>query len=185
MTIDVDTPLLNRLVVDGKIVFGTKNTSRRLLQNETNELVLKAKQLWIRAGSIEIGNSTNPYTAQAAIELHGNFNDEYLLIDQYVTASNKVFAVTGNLSIYAGVPGTVWTRLTSFADAGATSITVDSADGWEVGDELVIGPSGRDPTQNERLTITAISGKTVTLANALLYPHFGAPTVTVTASGIG
>jgi hypothetical protein len=55
-------------------------------------------------------------------------------------------AVTGGLELYGKAPNTVWTRLVAEVDAGDTSITVLSADGWSVGDELTIGPSGMIPS---------------------------------------
>jgi hypothetical protein len=48
--------------------------------------------------------------------------------------SNKVLAVTGGLEIYARKPGTVWTRLSAFADVGTNVIYVLDANGWKVGD---------------------------------------------------
>ncbi|HEY8544422.1 MAG TPA: right-handed parallel beta-helix repeat-containing protein, partial [Acidimicrobiales bacterium] len=81
----------------------------------------------------------------------------------------------------AGAPKTPWTRLTGGADKGATTITVQEAEGWQVGDEIVIAPT--EPAtvdefwlHNDRTTITAISGTTVTLAEPLAHPH---PVVTV------
>ncbi len=81
----------------------------------------------------------------------------------------------------AGAAKTPWTRLMGGADAGATSITVEEAEGWQVGDEIVVAPS--EPAtvdehweHNDRTTITAVSGTTITLADALAHPH---PAVTV------
>lgn len=81
----------------------------------------------------------------------------------------------------AGAPKTPWTRLTGAADAGAGTITVQDAAGWAVGDEIVVAPS--EPAtvdqhweHNDRTTITAISGTTITLADKLAHPH---PAVTV------
>ncbi len=45
-----------------------------------------------------------------------------------------MFVVTGVLELFGSAPASVWTRLTAFADKGATSITVESAAGWKVGD---------------------------------------------------
>jgi len=43
--------------------------------------------------------------------LHGSRNDNSLLIDEYIDASNKVMAVTGGLELIGKTPSTVWTRL--------------------------------------------------------------------------
>jgi hypothetical protein len=40
---------------------------------------------------------------------------------------------------------------------GATSITVISADGWKVNDEIVIGPTNYEYTEFEKRTIVSIT----------------------------
>jgi hypothetical protein len=79
------------------------------------------------------------------IELHGQHQDDTLLIDEFIDAGNKVLAVTGGLELYGKAPDTVWTRLGAEVDTGDTQMTVLSASGWGVGDELAIGPSGMIP----------------------------------------
>ena len=66
--------------------------------------------------------------------MHGTHDSESLLIDEFIDAGNKVLAVTGGLELFGQTPNTIWTRLTEEVDAGATSISVLSADGWKVGD---------------------------------------------------
>lgn len=86
----------------------------------SNELVLRAKNIWVRQGSITIGNLSAPYIGKAAIELNSNPNDPDLIIDPFIDAINNVLVVTGALTIYAPNNITVWTRLSSYASAGAT-----------------------------------------------------------------
>ena len=66
------------------------------------------------------GNSTNPFPGKITITLHGEFGDSPLLIDANLDVGNKVLAVTRGLELYSTAPGTVWTRLAAYADAGAT-----------------------------------------------------------------
>jgi hypothetical protein len=80
-----------------------------------------------------------------------------------------------------GTRKTAWTNLTGAVEAGATTISVDAADGWRPGDEIVITPT--EPTtvaeywlHHDRLTIAAVDGQRVTLDKPLRYAH---PTVTV------
>lgn len=58
-------------------------------------------------------------------------------------------------------------------------MTVGAVGGWAVGDEIVIGPTFRSATQNESVTITGISGKTVSFSPALNFTHYGASRVTI------
>ena len=75
--------------------------------------------------------------------------------------------VSGSLELYGETPETTWTMLEEFAEEGDTSIMVGSTEGWEVGDEIVLGPSFNDPSEHELVTITGISTNEVTFTPAL------------------
>lgn len=154
---DVSTPVLEELVVNGFLTFDPTQAN----------LTLQAKRIWVKQGKILIGSAAAPYTNQANIILYGGRDDTNLLIDEFIEASSKVLAVTHSVEFYGVVPGTVWTRLSAFADAGSNTIQVLESNGWKVGDELVIAPSGRIPQQHEKVRIQAINGNTVTLAAPL------------------
>lgn len=88
---------------------------------------------------------------------------------------------TGVLDLL-GAAKTAWTHLGAAADAGATTLTVDAADGWQVGDEIVVAAT-ESPHENpehwmhvDRRVIAAVDGKSVTLEQPLEYAH---PFVTV------
>ena len=66
------------------------------------------------------GNSTNPFPGKINIVLNGEFADNPLVIDANIDVGNKVLAVTKGIELYSTPPGTVWTRLSVYADAGAT-----------------------------------------------------------------
>jgi hypothetical protein len=63
-----------------------------------------------------------------------------MVIDQDASG-NKIMIVTGGLEFYGSATDNIWNRLTAIAPAGSTSITVEDASGWSVGDRLVIGAS--------------------------------------------
>lgn len=91
-------------------------------------------------------------------------------------------AVTGVLELYGKSPATKWTRLASKASPNSDTITVVSADGWAVGDEIVIGPTNVLDSESEKRKITAISGTTITLNETIKFFHYGAATPTVATS---
>ena len=93
-----------------------------------------------------------------------------------------MLAVTGGLQMYGKPPGTIWTRLTATASPGDTSIEVLQADDWKVGDSIVIAPSYAGMTEFEEVTITAISGTTISFSEPLVFEHYGAPGTTLTNS---
>lgn len=57
--------------------------------------------------------------------------------------------------------------------AGATQITVEEATDWQVDDKIVIAPSYSGRKEYEEVTITAISGTTITFTPSLQYEHYG------------
>jgi len=95
-----------------------------------------------------------------------------------VMDSDKGVWVVGKGQLDAiGAVKTAWTHLATAAKAGATSITVDEAKGWQVGDEIVVTPTESTQGNSEhwnhhdRRTITAVSGKQVTFDKPLSYNH--------------
>jgi hypothetical protein len=61
LILDVDTPILNLLTIDGNLYFD--NT--RAISN------LQSKLIWVRTGKIVAGEDGIPFTNQAIITLHG------------------------------------------------------------------------------------------------------------------
>lgn len=90
-----------------------------------------------------------------------------------IISVNKYLVVTGTLNLYGIIPSVVSTRLTAIAAQGATTLTVASASGWVVGNTIGIAPSFGKSTEFESVTITAISGNTITFTPALNYTHYG------------
>lgn len=90
----------------------------------------------------------------------------------------------GGLTTICGdfADGTSTTKLDASVAAGAITVTVESATGWKVGDELQfsddqsvidIGSSGQ--FQDERRKISAIAGISITLDNPLQFEHGPSP----------
>ena len=71
---------------------------------------------------------------------------------------------------------TTWTELTQDPVAGALSITVANADGWEMGDELLLPDTAQTsasgaPRRESPVVVTMISGNTVSLSKRLDFEH--------------
>jgi hypothetical protein len=67
-----------------------------------------------------------------------------------------------------GLFGINKTTLRADADAGATTASVRSVTGWAATDVVVLNPN---EATEEKLTVSSISGTTVTFTAALVYPH--------------
>src|SRR5437763_4410856 len=135
-------------------------------------------------GELEIGTEKAPHTRKATITFTNNVKDEDI---SGVGGTNDkvdrgIMIMGGTLNLHGDRTNT-WTKLSSTANAGSTSIQVLNAAGWRAGDEIVLASTDFNPRQAERRTISAISGNTITLDRKLDYMHFGKITFDVDERG--
>src|SRR5258706_9444829 len=171
VVLDVTPPALNGVTIDGKLSFA---------DNKDLELTTE----WIMVhGELEIGTEAKPHTHQATITLTDNVKGEdFGGLGGNDRSDRGIMLMGGTLNLH-GDRTNSWTKLSSTANAGATSIQVLNAAGWRVGDEIVLASSDFDPRQAERRTISAVSGNTITLDKKLDYMHFGKITFDVDERG--
>jgi len=126
MILDVSTPILKKLTINGRLTF---------LKNLTNplDLQLNAKIIFVRAGELFIGNATNPFEGNATIRLFGNSSDESLAYSATIEGGNKILAVLGTASLY-GKSRDMISRLKATVYKGDLSATVSSGLDWVKGD---------------------------------------------------
>jgi hypothetical protein len=165
--LDVNTPALDGVTIDGKLSFAD-NTDVEL----TTEWVMVH-------GELAIGTEAKPHTRKATITLTDNVKGEDVMAGM---GDRGIMLSGGTLNLHGSTTHT-WTKLSATANAGATSIQVLDAKGWKVGDEIVLASTDYDPRQAERRTIAAIRGKNITLDKKLDYMHFGKITFDVDERG--
>src|SRR6204780_5397274 len=171
VVLDVTPPALHGLTINGKLSFA---------DNKDLELTTE----WIMVhGELEIGTEAKPHTHQATITLTDNVKDEdFGGLGGNDRSDRGIMLMGGTLNLH-GDRTNSWTKLSSTANAGATSIQVLNAAGWRVGDEIVLASTDFDPRQAERRDISAVSGNTITLDKKLDYMHFGKITFDVDERG--
>jgi cell migration-inducing and hyaluronan-binding protein len=162
VVLDVSTPALGGLTVDGKLSFA----NNRDLELTTEWIMLH--------GELEIGTEKAPHTRKATITFTNNVKDEDI---SGVGGTNDrvdrgIMLMGGTLNLHGDRTHT-WTKLAQTAAAGSTSIQVLDASGWRVGDEIVLASTDFDPRQAERRTISALRGNSITLDRKLDFMHFG------------
>jgi cell migration-inducing and hyaluronan-binding protein len=164
--LDVSPPALNGVTINGKLTFSDKS-----------DLELTTEWVMVH-GELAIGTEAKPYTHKATITLTDNVKDEQMMGmgDRGIMLSGGTLNLHGNRS-------NTWTKLSSTANAGATSIQVLNADQWRAGDEIVLASTDFNPRQAERRTIAAINGNTIQLDKPLTYMHFGKITFDVDERG--
>jgi hypothetical protein len=169
--LDVDTPVLSGLMVEGTLVFEDKPG-----------VGLSAHHIMIMGTSakLSVGTPSAPYVNQTHITLHGTDSILNVTGEPAPWNSGNKFLMPmdgGTLSLHGATRAKKsWTKISANAAVGATTIqVVDSvtATGWQVGDRLAIAPSGYFATEAQEVQITAISGRNITFTPALLHPRFG------------
>jgi cell migration-inducing and hyaluronan-binding protein len=167
IVLDVNPPALRSLTVNGKLSF-------------SNDLDVDLKSEWILlgGGELNIGSQAKPYTRNATITLTDNVPNE----DVNTMGDRGIMLLRGTLSLH-GDRKNAWTKLAKTAKAGSARIEVLDARGWRKGDRIVLASTDFDPYQAEERTITAISGKALTLDRPLQYLHFGQITFGVDERG--
>ena len=166
VVLDVSPPALNGMTISGTLRFA-----------DESDLALSTEWIMVH-GELEIGTAAKPFTHNATITLTDNVKDEQLM----GMGDRGIMLSGGTLNLH-GTRTNTWTKLSSTAAAGATSIEVLDAAQWMVGDEIVLASTDFDPRQAERRTIAAISGNSITLDKELDYMHFGQITFEVDERG--
>src|SRR5580693_2519377 len=172
VVLDVTPPALHGLTINGKLSFA-----------DNKDLELSTEWIMVH-GELEIGTEKAPHTRKATITLTDNVKGEDISGVGGTTdrVDRGILLMGGTLNLH-GDRTNSWTKLSSTANAGATSIQVLNAAGWRVGDEIVLASTDFDPRQAERRNIAAIRGNTITLDKKLDYMHFGKITFDVDERG--
>ena len=89
-------------------------------------------------GYLEAGTEAFPYTSKLIITMYSLRTDPELPI-----FGNKVIATYNGVTDLHGVPRyPVWTELDCTSDIGNMTITLIEAIDWQVGEQIVIAPTG-------------------------------------------
>lgn len=158
VTLDRDV-CVDTLTVEGELVFADKDVS------------LCARWILIHGdGRLRVGSASKPYLHRATITLvSGDVNENVHGM------GTKFLGVMGGgrLEMYGEPQTAPWTKLAGAVSAGARTIEVLQADGWKVGDRIVIASSTLEPNEAEVRTITAIEGTQITLDEPLAHARQG------------
>ena len=80
----------------------------------------------------------------------------------------------GTLRLYGARTETFgWQRIAADVAAGSSGVQLEQPVTWQVGDLMVVGPTGFNFAEAEERTVTAVSGdgRTVTVGQPFSYPH--------------
>ncbi len=154
VALDQSPPALHSLTVNGDLTLGD------------NDVALTTGWILVN-GSLTAGTEQHPYTHRALITLTGTSGNP-----DVAGIGNKLIGVSGRLELHGEKRGG-WTHLDGTAAQGASSVTLVRNPGWRVGDRIVLASSDYNQSRTEEAVITAVSGRTLTLAAPLAREHFG------------
>ena len=186
VTIDDTSAAAYTVSVDGRLAFNpTVNTALYV----TNLQVMAGNMGMEIPGVLEVGTVENPIAPNvtAVITIANNpLGGSVPDTDQFGTG----ITVLGKMSMHGSVRTPTFVRLATEPRAGHTTLTLsEPVSGWQMGDRLILPDtrhlkvSERSPfnwlnavNQWEELIVQDISpdGKTLTLADPLVYDHLGA-----------
>src|SRR5690348_18038428 len=144
VVLDVSTPPLHGLTINGKLSFADKK-----------DLELTSEWIMVH-GELEIGTEAKPHTHNATITLTNNVQGE----EHDGMGDRGIMIAGGTLNLHGNRTNS-WTKLAATANAGSAKIQVLNAKGWRKGDVIVLASTDYDSTQAEKRTITSISGNAI------------------------
>lgn len=156
--LDTTTAALAGLRIQGALVADDRDVAI------TSEFIL------VDGGRLEIGTAATPFRRRAVITLTGTraggAGDPMF--------GRKALAVHGGtLALHGRPSAAAWVRLGADAAAGATTITLAEAPGWQAGDRIVLATSSSRMQEFDDNVIAAISGTQITLQRPLAFRHRG------------
>ncbi len=130
-----------------------------------------------REARMEVGTHRSPFEQKFTLTLIGSKTDENVM----GAGTKFLMAMNGGLIDLHGSPRVSWTKLGATADSGSTRLKLREPVNWQIGDKIVIAPSGLNSSEAELATIVSKPGpSTLTLDRKLAYRHFGGPPQTYT-----
>jgi len=149
--------VLGTITVQGTLAFSTKVSTLLTSSNITVDV----------GGLLQVGTVASPLppSVTATLQLAA------------LREGGSVIMVMGDLELHGSPLTPTWTRLASTAQAGAISLTLETAPSWKPGDHIVVASTSLRPQESEENFVASVSGNTVTLQTPLKYEHDGtAPT---------
>ncbi|MEQ9266899.1 MAG: G8 domain-containing protein [Balneolaceae bacterium] len=159
--LDEAIPAFSGLTIDGTLIFA--------------QMDLELNSDWILVnGKLEVGTEEDPFTHSAIFTLTGDDIEQSIM-----GMGTRGIMVMGELELHGNPPSTVWTKINESADIGSTSLTLMEPVNWNVGDEIVIGPTdyyeaGNGISVSQKIELTGVSGTDLALGTGLNAHRWGA-----------
>lgn len=177
----VSIPATSAVLIDQNIDVLEMHVSGVLVVDYSKSINISTELLMVMGtkGYFEWGTPNYRYVRAGSLTLKGNDATKFVNNDY----KSLMVEGGGEISIHGEVKKS-WTFLNATALAGASTIVLEEAIDWKVGDQIMITTTGIETTgkgkrfdynETETRLIKAISAdkKTITIDSVLKYQHFG------------
>ena len=156
--VDQSTPVLGDVVVEGVLIWA-----------DEQDLTFDAENIIVKKGRVLIGTEDSPHQHRLELTLHGDKES----FGKSVYGVKGIYVQKGQFKVYGNPLERTKTFLMSSVSPGESTVNLMHFVDWQVGDEVIIGSTSRNPTEGERRVITQINGNNLTLDRPLEFKHFG------------
>ena len=126
VVLDVDTPILHKITVYGKLSF---------LDDHDRELQFENMAI---QGNFSIGTKEQPFKHKATISVHGNRSSATMVVSDQHFLGSKAIANFGDIQWHGTAPSVPHAKLERSAMPGDTELHMDTAVDWRANDTIVI-----------------------------------------------
>lgn len=134
VVIDINTPALGIVYVYGRLSF---------LSNSTQPLTLNCQSLIVYGHMEILGKNGTAYPGSATITVTGTKQNSIpVAIGNGIYPGSKVIVVVGTFNAIGTPVATTWTQLKASATVGSSTVVLNTAVTWAVGQQIVLSPTG-------------------------------------------
>ncbi|MGZ8242445.1 Ig-like domain-containing protein [Methylomagnum sp.] len=158
VTLAGSPPEMGGLTIQGRLEFAEA------------DIELRAKWILLDQGELHIGSAEQPFQHHATLTL----TDTDAAANLGGMGTRGLLVMNGVLELHGVAPSVIWTKINQHAPANATQLSLEQAVDWQVGDEIIVGPTDfYSRSETELHQVAGLAGQTLNLQNPLTASRWG------------
>lgn len=161
LVVDESTPVLENVIVEGKILFA-----------DTQDMTFDARLMIINKGEFEAGTEEKPYEHKLVFTFYGGYYDKQLPI----YGNKGIMCRNCKFNMHGQVRTPTWTLVEATIEPGMTTFSVLEPVDWMPGEKIAVAATGFDHYETEERTIASVSADkmTLTVTEPFSFRHYSA-----------
>jgi hypothetical protein len=157
LLVDTNTPILAGIAVeDGALIF----------PNNT-DVTVQSNFITLNGGKFIAGTESAPLHSKLTFIMHGNYFGK----QQPMFGNKGIGCLNCKFSMYGRPRKPTWTTIAATIYPGNSSFTTSEDVDWQVGESIVVASTSFFHHEAEERTITAVSGRTITVNKPFQNKH--------------